>query len=332
MFCCSFIMSTVVSRGKRGQYGKTYKKADLVLALSDYRSACRTGRKMTFERAGAPYNIPPSTLRRVHRKTEVAIASAPRHSIPDEVAATAVTTSRTGKHKRLLTDEYEHKLCEYINLCKDMTHPVDVDVVKLKAKRLSFAANNVPITEENKEEAASPRWWQAFRKRHPTLTLRTPQQLALQRAKATQPEIINHFYDLLKLALDTYKFQPHQIWAMDETGVDNNFKVRKVVANKGMYMHARWHVQQMCGCIVICFHALHFHIFCTGDGRVPLLSSKLTSHMSILHVCNANGVSLPPMYVFSGKNLVNHMLEGAPEGQHNTPHVCKKVLINSVIS
>lgn len=62
------------------------------------------------------------------------------------------------------------------------------------------------------------------------------------------------------------------------------------------------------------FNISHFFIFCIGDGRVPLLSSKLTSHMSILHICNANGVSLPPMYVFSGKKLVQNMLEGAPNG------------------
>ena len=108
-------MSTVVSRGKRGAYGKSYKKADLLLALSDYRSACRAGRKITFDQAGAPYNIPPSTLRRYDRKTEHAIATAPLHSIPTEVAATAVTTSFAGKHKRLLTDELEQKLVQYLN-------------------------------------------------------------------------------------------------------------------------------------------------------------------------------------------------------------------------
>ena len=76
-------------------------------------------------------------------------------------------------------------------------------------------------------------WWHRFLQRHPTLSIRAPQLLALQRARATQPEIINHFYDLFKLVTDTFDIHEHQIWAMDETGVDNNFKVRKVVANKG---------------------------------------------------------------------------------------------------
>jgi hypothetical protein len=72
-----------------------------------------------------------------------------------------------------------------------------------------------------------------------------------------------------------------------------------------------------------CHDALYFYvsifaIFCIGDGRVPLITSKLTSHMSILHMCNACGKTLPPMYVFSGKNLMHNMLEGAPEGTYNT--------------
>ncbi len=73
----------------------------------------------------------------------------------------------------------------------------------------------------------------------------------------------------------------------------------------------------MCGCVVLVYDILYFHIFVLGDGRVPLIASKLTSHMSILHMCNANGVSLPPMYVFSGQKLINNMLDGAPKGNNN---------------
>lgn len=320
IFCCSLMSSILPTRRPRGPYHTTYQKSDLVLALTDYRSAIRSGHPITFAQAGAAYHIPASTVRDANKKANAAIARADRHTIPHEILKAAVTTSLAGSHKRLLTDEVEQKLCDYIELCKRMTLPIDIDVVKHKAKRLYYATHNIPITDENRDEMASKRWWQAFRKRHPTLTLRSPQQLAVQRAKATQPEIINHFYDLLELAYDTYGFQSQQIWAMDETGVDNNFKVRKVVANKGMYMHAQYQVSCMSRYVTSCMDMSYFIYFCLGDGRVPLLTSKLTSHMSILHMCNANGLSLPPMYVFSGKHLVNNMLEGAPDGtfHHNT--------------
>jgi hypothetical protein len=239
IICCRSSMSIIPTRGPRGPYKTEYKKADVLLALSDHRSAVRAGRPITFAQAGAPYHVPPSTVRDANRKAKLAILRAPRYSIPDEIVAQAILASHAGEHNRMLNDELEQKLVDYITLCKQMTHPIDIDVVKLKAKRLYFASHRIPITDENKDVLASKKWWNAFRKRHPHLTLRSPQQLAYQRAKATQPEIINHFYDLYKHALDTFNFQPHQIWAMDETGVDNNFKVRKVVANRGMYMLAQ---------------------------------------------------------------------------------------------
>ena len=52
-------MSMRVIRGPRGPYKKTYKKCDLLLALADYRSAARAGRKITLEAAGRPYGIHP---------------------------------------------------------------------------------------------------------------------------------------------------------------------------------------------------------------------------------------------------------------------------------
>lgn len=78
-----------------------------------------------------------------------------------------------------------------------------------------------------------------------------------------------------------------------------------------------------------------FMYFALGDRRVPLLDSKLTTHMSIMHICNANGVSLPPMYVFAGKNLVHNMLEGSPAGtKHDDTHegknMKKSLMFNSI--
>lgn len=38
--------------------------------------------------------------------------------------------------------------------------------------------------------------------------------------------------------------------------------------------------------------------------------------MSILHMCNANAISLPPLYVFAGVKLIHNMLQGAPAGKY----------------
>jgi hypothetical protein len=52
---------------------------------------------------------------------------------------------------------------------------------------------------------------------------------------------------------------------------------------------------------------------------VKLLIS-VRGHVSMMHICNANGVSLPPLYIFSGVKLIHNMLKGAPEGINNKIH------------
>ncbi len=37
----------------------------------------------------------------------------------------------------------------------------------------------------------------------------------------------------------------------------------------------------------------------------------------MMHMANANGIALPPMYVFSGVKLIHNNLEGAPKGKHS---------------
>ena len=125
---------------------------------------------------------------------------------------------------------------QYITTCRELAQPLDIHMIRHKAQRLHYAANNIALTAENRDILASEHWWNGFKKRHPDHGMRTPQQLAIARARATQPEIINHFYDLLEYELKTHAFEPHQIWAADETGVDNNFKPRKVFVPIGMYV------------------------------------------------------------------------------------------------
>lgn len=230
-------MSSPSSRSPRGLYKNKYTKHDILTALKDITNAQRSGRKLSFKAAGAPYHIPETTMRHYHKKTTTAIASSSRGAIPSEVMESAVSATSAASHKRLLTDDDEQKLVTWIEQCCMVTQPPEIFLIRHKAQRLHYAIHNIPITEENEDRMASEKWWKGFKSRHPTLTLRTAQPLDVLRARATQPEIINHFYDLLEYEVKTHRFQPHQIWAADETGVDDNFKVRKVVTTKGMHIY-----------------------------------------------------------------------------------------------
>ncbi len=60
---------------------------------------------------------------------------------------------------------------------------------------------------------------------------------------------------------------------------------------------------------------LHVHVHVhTGSRTVTLRTSGYRGHTSMMHICNAVGASLPPLYVFQGKRRAAGLLKGAPEG------------------
>ena len=164
---------------------------------------------------------------------------------------------------------------------------------------------------------ASLGWWRGYKSRFPTLSVRSIQPHSFARARATQPEIINHFYDLLKQQLDAHGFEPHQIYAADETGVAGEIKPGKGVGDKGAYATAQYCVFLCCIHANTAFQNFFFFFFFVGK-KLETVVLSVRGHVSIMHICNANGVSLPPLYVFSGCQLVHNMLDGAPPGTIHT--------------
>lgn len=223
--------SALVKRGKRGSYKKKYKQDYLLASLQSYVSP----QPLTYQQAAAPYNIPESTLRDNHRRSLSAIASSPRYSIPADVMESVLTATQTRGTPRMLPEETEKKLKEWIDISGELTQPPSVTLIRLKAKRLYFALHNIAITEKNEDAIASMKWWRGFKNRFPTLRVGRTEPLKFDRAKATQPEIFNHFYDLLKYQLDKYRFETHQIYAADETGVAGDMKNGNAVGDRGRY-------------------------------------------------------------------------------------------------
>jgi hypothetical protein len=239
MCCPDSTMSSdaVVSPQKRGSYKQAYSKADILAALSDYEQGRRALHPVTFQQVAAAHGVPASTVRDYHRRSRAAVASSPRYSVPSAVIESSVMSTSSGGRHRLLSDDVESKMKAWIDMCGDLLQPPTVTLLRLKAQRLYFAAHGIAVNEENDTQLASLKWWRGFKKRYPTVSVRRPIPLEMARARATQPEIINHFYDLLEHQLTTHGFTPDQIYAADETGIAGDQKVGKAVGDKGKYTH-----------------------------------------------------------------------------------------------
>lgn len=311
--------STVVqSQAKRGSYAESYSKEGILAALQEYKQKRSAGQKPSFETIGHAHSIPPSTLYDYYMRSQAAIASSPRYSNPSDVTASLVSSTTARGTPRMLSSDVEQQLKTWIDTCGDMLQPPSLDLIRIKAKRLYFATHNIPVTSENELEMASLKWWRGYKKRYPSLSVRRKQPHEFARARATQPEIINHFYDLLKHQLDAHKFEPSQIYAADETGVFGELPLGKGVGDKGAYTHTNFHFFGCTAEFAPCPRISFFYFFHPLGKRLEQVPLAVRGHVSIMHIANANGVSLPPLYVFSGCKLIHNMLEGAPEGTIHT--------------
>ena len=139
--------------------------------------------------------------------------------------------------------------------------------------------------------SAGKKWLRAFLKRHPVLSLRTPQGISAARVKAFTPENVAKFFDIYEAVLPKVNYKAHRIFNVDETGVTSvQHKHSKVIAMKGKKQVA------------------------------ALTSSERGNLITIVTCMNAAGTFVPPLIVFPRKNMKEELMDGAPLGSVSACH------------
>ena len=200
----------------------------------------------------------------------------PKTTLGDRVSGRVQAGTVSGPAKYLMDTE-EENLATFLSRCGVIGY------ARSKAEVLSLVQRI--LESRGKHVSVSHGWWASFQRRHPELVLRNPAPLSQARSKATDPEMLGRYFDLLEETLGANRLEgkPGQIFNMDESGVPLDAKVPKLVQYaRGSYASA--------------------------------VTSGNKAQVTVVACVSAAGFSLPPLVIWDRKNLAPELAVGEVPG------------------
>ena len=188
------------------------------------------------------------------------------------------------KHSLVFTPEQEKSIADYLVACSQMFH----GLTPQKTRQLAFemaVVNKMKMPQQWLENrVAGEDWMTSFLKRHPTLSIRSPEATSLARATAFNRSTTSAFFDIIEKVIKEHNIGGRSIYNLDESGVTTVQKVPRVISKKG--------VKQI--------------------GQIT--SQERGELVTMCGIISATGSALPPVFIFPRKNFRDVMMTGAPEG------------------
>ncbi len=199
----------------------------------------------------------------------------PKSSLGDRVSGRVRPGSVSGPPKYLSSEE-ETELVTFLSRCASIGYA--------KSRKEVLALVQRILDSRGIERTVTNSWWESFCRCHPTLTLRAAIPLSIVRAKATDPEMLSRYFDLLERTLEDNCLvgKPGQVFNMDETGMPLDPKPPKVVVERG--------------------------------GTACAVGSGCKSQVTVVGCISAAGFCIPPMVIWDRKTLAPELTIGELPG------------------
>ena len=182
----------------------------------------------------------------------------------------------------ILSQMEEKKLVDHIMYMSSIGYGYSrADVMNIAGEYLSSMNRHEP------SKPMSDKWFYNFLKRWPELSVIKPSGLEMIRARSSNPETIGKYYAELSTILEKYNLtgRPECIYNVDEKGINSEHKPPNVVG----------------GC---------------NTKPQALISPKGTT--TVIAAGNANGMSIPPYFVFKGARFLPDLLRNSVTGSDGT--------------
>lgn len=242
---------------------RTYKrKTELKYSLEDLKKAIDDvkTKKLTLGKAAEAFNIPKTT-------------------IFDYLKKKVIKQPRSGR-KPLFTDDQETQLVDYIIKCSKLYYGLTIKKIRQIAYQYA-EKNKLPHKFDRVKQLAGKDWYYNFMKRHPSISLRTPEATSLNRITAFNETDVKIFYDNLQAIQNKHHIQPDKIFNVDETGISTVQKNQRIVAVKG---------QKQVG---------------------KATSAERGSTTTVVCAFSAAGQYIPPFFIYKRKRMNPQLLHGS---------------------
>ena len=200
----------------------------------------------------------------------------PRSTLHDHVSGKVAYGAKCGPDPYLDLEE-EEELASFLIRSAEVGYP--------HTKKQTFALVQQMLDKKGIEANVTNGWWERFKSRHPSVTIRVAVPLSVARAKAGDPVVLKGYFDMLEecLRMNNIFDKPGCIFNCDETGIPLNPQCIKVIDKK-------------------------------GSKNPSHITSGDKSQLTVMACTCAAGYFIPPMIIFDRKKFVDSWAEGEVPG------------------
>lgn len=220
-------------------------------------------------------------------KKASAVFGVPRTTLIRRLKMKKAPTS-LGRFSPVFSADFENELVMHVVEMQKRFYGLSLRDLRSIAYELAVH-NGIRHPFSAKRKLAGEDWTRSFLERYPELSLRKPEVTSMSRLTGFNKVQVKKFFDLLRSELETKKFSPKQIFNVDETGITTVQTPGKILARKG--------AKQV--------------------GRV--VSGERGCTTTVVGAMSADGIYVPPMFLFKRKNINDRLLKNSPPGSIGFP-------------